>query len=459
MVSLRKDDRTGRFYFQYYDASGRRRTHRTRTGDSRVAKQIRDKVLGDVAKRRSGLTDAAGEQVEAAERTPLADHVEAYLAACEAQAMSPRHRSQKKKRVETAVAFLGADRLSDLTPDGVERFLNHLRAKQKGARTRNTYRADLVAFGRWCVDTGRLVANGLQRVAKAKEQEDRRRTYRAFEAKELDKVLIVARAADKKNKHPRIGARYPLYVTAALTALRHGELKALEWRDVDLDGAMLTVRPEVSKAGREDVIPLHPQVVEALGEIRPAPVFPRSRVFPRMTTYRTFLADLATAKVKRDDDTGSELTFHSFRVTTATVLARLGVPPQVAMKVLRHRDVQTTVQHYTRLRIEDAADAVGKLPYLGVQPESGAIAVGEGPGSNGVPSNDGKLAEVAVTGGTQGSAEARGATSEAGGKVAAAGTCGSSRKEELERVIGLEPTTFSLGSWVRFRRMLEQLLA
>jgi len=38
---------------------------------------------------------------------------------------------------------------------------------------------------------------------------------------------------------------YPLYVTALATGMRQGELLALRWRDVDLDGGFLAVRRSV----------------------------------------------------------------------------------------------------------------------------------------------------------------------------------------------------------------------
>jgi integrase len=78
-----------------------------------------------------------------------------------------------------------------------------------------------------------------------------------------------------------LSADHALYVTAAFTGLRQGELLGLRWEDVDLRRATLTVRHSLTRLpGRRYVltepktersrrtIPLLPPVVEALTELR-----------------------------------------------------------------------------------------------------------------------------------------------------------------------------------------------
>ena len=55
---------------------------------------------------------------------------------------------------------------------------------------------------------------------------------------------------------------------------------------------------------------------------------------------------------------------HALRTTLGTQLARAGVAPQVAQKVMRHGDYRTTLKHYTVLGLVDAAQAVGRLPRI-----------------------------------------------------------------------------------------------
>lgn len=88
--------------------------------------------------------------------------------------------------------------LPDVNRDAVEHWLVRQSRKSNeqsrlSARTRNYYRAAVVAFCNWCVETGRLSHNPLNRVAKANEEVDRRRQRRALSELELERLLVVAR--------------------------------------------------------------------------------------------------------------------------------------------------------------------------------------------------------------------------------------------------------------------------
>jgi hypothetical protein len=52
---------------------------------------------------------------------------------------------------------------------------------------------------------------------------------------------------------------------------------------------------------------------------------------------------------------------HSLRTTLGTTLAREGVAPQIAQRILRHRDYRTTLKHYTVLELEDTSRGLAKV--------------------------------------------------------------------------------------------------
>ena len=61
----------------------------------------------------------------------------------------------------------------------------------------------------------------------------------------------------------------------------------------------------------------------------------------------TLLKDLADCGIKGVDEHGRHLDFHALRHTFATMLARAGVSPRVAMELMRHSDMRLTAKTYT----------------------------------------------------------------------------------------------------------------
>src|SRR5204863_9070090 len=58
------------------------------------------------------------------------------------------------------------------------------------------------------------------------------------------------------------------------------------------------------------------------------------------------------------------LRFHDLRGTTATLLARAGVPLVVAQRMLRHADPRLTANVYTRVDLADLRAGIARLPPL-----------------------------------------------------------------------------------------------
>jgi integrase len=71
----------------------------------------------------------------------------------------------------------------------VERWLLKQAELGMGARTRNTYRIALVAFGNWCMREARLLNNPFAGLPRANEATDRRRERRALTLAEIGKQL------------------------------------------------------------------------------------------------------------------------------------------------------------------------------------------------------------------------------------------------------------------------------
>src|SRR5262249_41156488 len=90
-------------------------------------------------------------------------------------------------------------------------------------------------------------------------ESEKRREKRALTLDELARLNRVS------------GRRWVVYLTAALTGLRRSELERLEWGDVflDHDTPHIRLRASATKAKRADVVPINPELQEALRALRP----------------------------------------------------------------------------------------------------------------------------------------------------------------------------------------------
>jgi integrase len=86
----------------------------------------------------------------------------------------------------------------------------------------------------------------------------------AYDREEIDQLVAAAATTDR-----------PLFLVAALTGLRQGELLALRWRSVDFVTGMLHVRhsfgtdgEKAPKSGKVRAVPMMPDVVNALATLK-----------------------------------------------------------------------------------------------------------------------------------------------------------------------------------------------
>lgn len=155
-----------------------------------------------------------------------------------------------------------------------------------------------------------------------------------------------------------------IYLTAAFTGLRRGELIALHWRDVDFAGSVIRVRGSYAegvlttpKSGRVRSVPMAPDVATALARLadRGEFVSDDDLVFPgELGRYldgsalrRRYVDALGRAGLRR-------LRFHDLRHTFGTRMIGKADIRRV-QEWMGHADIQTTMKylHYAP-REEDA---------------------------------------------------------------------------------------------------------
>ncbi|GDX99994.1 hypothetical protein LBMAG48_23980 [Phycisphaerae bacterium] len=371
----------GPWIASYWDHKAKRREHSTRTTDRASAERILNKLVAEVALRRDLVIDPAQDRFAVEGRKPLAEHTAAYIAHCERAGHDDHHVAQKKSQLAAMMVGSKATRLAELTADALELHLLELEDRGLSARSVNFARQIAVAFYSWCVRTGRAQANPLAIVPKLDESRDRRRVRRPLTDDELARLLEVARER----------GRDAWYLAAALAGLRKGDMAKLVWGDVNFTEGTLTLRH--GKAKRIDTLPMHPQLADALRRRLDAnPALPTARVWPDTVQDLTRLKDFLRAGIAKvvdvtdkhgkpvmigtgenakpktrisvEDDQSRVIDLHALRTTLGTQLARAGVAPQVAQRLMRHSDYKTTLKHYTILGLTDTAAAVAKLPSI-----------------------------------------------------------------------------------------------
>ena len=128
---------------------------------------------------------------------PLESHIESYMQHLKAKTIRGRkisegHRSNVQRQLKILLKDCSFKRLRDITRDALEKWMNWAEESDMGARTRNTYRAAIIAFCNWCVETDRMAANPLARLCKADEHADTRKQRRALTEAELKLLFRTA---------------------------------------------------------------------------------------------------------------------------------------------------------------------------------------------------------------------------------------------------------------------------
>lgn len=124
---------------------------------------------------------------------------------------------------------------------------------------------------------------------------------------------------------------------APLVFVRPGELRQIEWAEIDLDAAEWNIPAEKMKGGEPHLVPLSKQAIEILREIQPLTGTGRY-VFPNARTPKRPMSDNAIlAALRRMGFEKTEMTGHGFRAMARTILDEvLQVRPDLIEHQLAH---------------------------------------------------------------------------------------------------------------------------
>ena len=174
-------------------------------------------------------------------------------------------------------------------------------------------------------------------------------------------MALVRAAADEQDA--------AIFLTAAFSGLRRGELLALRWRDVDFSGSLIRVRASYAagqvttpKSGKVRSVPMAPDVAKALAELG-------TRGFKTGDDDLVFVGRLGSfvdpSALRRRYDAAVKraglrrLRFHDLRHTFGTrMIAKADI--RRVQEWMGHADIQTTMKYLHYVPREDDARLVAE---------------------------------------------------------------------------------------------------
>jgi integrase len=283
----------------------------------------------------------------------FADAAAEYLRYCEQdRACKPSTLRDYRSNLNAhLLPAFGGQPLEAITPEAIDAWRSSLTGLS--SRTKNKLLVVMGGVMRRAQHVWGLPSNPVVSVEK-----HRQRASGDIDVFSPEEVMAVVRAAGSEQDAT-------IFLTAAFTGLRRGELLALRWRDVDFAGSAIRVRASYAagqlttpKSGKVRSVPMAPDVSEALARLgqRLDWVGDDDLVFPgEAGSYldgsalrRRYGTALARAGLR-------PLRFHDLRHTFGTrMIAKADI--RRVQEWMGHADVQTTMRylHYAP-RADDAA--------------------------------------------------------------------------------------------------------
>ena len=378
-------------------------------------------VLGELERRaelvKSGVMTTAEDHAADHQAISLADHIAAFGESMKAKNSTTNHLAATLRYLNRLADQCGFRVLGNLRKETFERWLVQKMTEGWSARNRNAYQTAMVSFARWCVESGRLMANPFAGLGKANEQVDRRRIRRSLTEDELGRLLNAARnrplldamtirrgkrkgqivgivREDVRDRLQWLGReRELIYKTLALTGLRKNELASLTIGQLHLDGErpFAELKAFDAKNRTEATIPLRRDLANELASwindraqnervdvlkfnVMADTTIQRTSTIKLASETRLFRVpvelvkilnrDLKLAGISKRDDRGRTLDVHCLRGTFATLLSKGGVPLRTAQAAMRHSDPKLTANVYCDPHILDVHSALDALPKL-----------------------------------------------------------------------------------------------
>lgn len=246
-----------------------------------------------------------------------------------------RHAKRRKKSWKEDQRKLDKDLLpewakrkaKDITRRDVFRVLDKIVERGSPSQANRTLAliSKIFNFG---IDEEILEANPAQRVRKPAKEKSRDRVLKEEEIRALWQALDA--------EEPVVAGTYRLRL---LTAQRGIEVLSMRWSDID--GEWWTIPAAVSKNGLPHRVPLSPQALAILQQLKPL-TGSSEWVFESPKKPGTHITAVRKATVRLASGAAVDFTAHDLRRTAATYMATMGVSRLTIAKILNHAERSVT---------------------------------------------------------------------------------------------------------------------
>lgn len=302
-------------------------------------------------------------------RERLADYLRGWLDE-KGRDLAPSTAALYRRRIESIVIpALGDVPLDKLSPAMIHEWLQGV-ARTGRARLANQARAVLHTALEQAYKLGMIAQNPVARTDPVREE---RRAREALSPEQLKAVL--AAAPDRMR---------PLFLFAAVTGLRRGEVLGLHWEDVDFEARTVRIRRTLVEVEGQALLQQRTKTEAGVRTIHlpgaAVGAFRRTRaiqlreqqpetgfVFTGPDGQPLQPKSVTRAFARAAKKAGLQgVSFHSLRHTADSLLLAAGVPPVVAMKLMGHKRPSMTVDLYGHLLPEESKKAAERIDrYLG----------------------------------------------------------------------------------------------
>jgi integrase len=310
--------------------------------------KLREQVAIERAAQREA--EAEAKRVVEEQRRPLAKVGEAVIA-------SKRAAGRKKSTIEGysywlrvhIIDYFGPTPVGEITREDVRGFAAALERKGLAPKSRANALGALHSLIEFALDEEWMVGeNPVKRVPKPADH-GADPDIHFLEVEEVE-ALLRAVPDDTLGRIERV-----MYLTAAMTGMRQGELFALRWLDIDWGVGRIRVRrnfvrgefgtPKSKRSSRS--VPLAARVAAELellsqdtrwaGDDDLVFAHPETgKPIDRSKLLKRFKAALRAAEIR-------DIRFHDLRHTFGTRMAAQGVPMRILQEMMGHRDFKTTL--------------------------------------------------------------------------------------------------------------------